>query len=51
MEPEMTPEEFEKVVEPVLLEYFEHGDTDEVEVFTTLILQSDLSKLNLFWTL
>lgn len=31
MEPEMTPEEFGKVVEPVLLEYFEHGDTGEVE--------------------
>lgn len=28
----MTPQEFGKVVEPVLLEYFEHGDTGEVEV-------------------
>ncbi|CAC5417831.1 PDCD4 [Mytilus coruscus] len=31
VEPEMTQEEFMKVVEPVLLEYFEHGDTFEVE--------------------
>ncbi|XP_046565692.1 programmed cell death protein 4-like [Haliotis rubra] len=38
IDPELTQREFEAVLEPVLLEYFEHGDTREVE--------EDLSDLN-----
>ncbi|XP_071090513.1 programmed cell death protein 4-like [Haliotis cracherodii] len=38
IDPELTQREFEAVLEPVLLEYFEHGDTREVE--------DDLSDLN-----
>jgi hypothetical protein len=43
MEPEMTPEEFGKVVEPVLLEYFEHGDTGEVEVGIDISIEWSLT--------
>jgi programmed cell death protein 4 len=43
MEPEMTPEEFGKVVEPVLLEYFEHGDTGEVEVGIDILIEWSLT--------
>ncbi|XP_078587277.1 programmed cell death protein 4-like isoform X4 [Branchiostoma floridae x Branchiostoma japonicum] len=30
--PELTPEEVEKTIKPVIQEYFEHGDTNEVAV-------------------
>lgn len=30
--PELTPEEFFKLAEPIVLEYYEHGDTHEVAV-------------------
>lgn len=30
--PELTEDEFENTVYPLLLEYFEHGDTNEVVV-------------------
>lgn len=30
--PELTPEEFFKLAEPIILEYYEHGDTHEVAV-------------------
>jgi hypothetical protein len=39
----MTPEEFGKVVEPVLLEYFEHGDTGEVEVGIDISIEWSLT--------
>ena len=30
--PEMTREDFEKFIDPVVMEYFEHGDTKDVVV-------------------
>jgi hypothetical protein len=30
--PELTREDFEKFIEPVIMEYFEHGDTKDVLV-------------------
>ena len=30
--PEMTPADFEKFIEPVVMEYFEHGDSKDVLV-------------------
>ncbi|XP_017872195.1 PREDICTED: programmed cell death protein 4 [Drosophila arizonae] len=39
---EITPEEFFKLAEPIVLEYYEHGDTHEVAVSFDEILQSPL---------
>ncbi|EDW00323.1 programmed cell death protein 4 [Drosophila grimshawi] len=39
---ELTPEEFFKLAEPIVLEYYEHGDTHEVAVSFDEILQSPL---------
>ena len=30
--PQMTPEDFEKFLEPIVMEYFEHGDSADVIV-------------------
>ena len=32
IKPEKTMEEVHKLLEPVLLEYYEHGDTSDVQV-------------------
>ncbi|EDW78382.2 uncharacterized protein Dwil_GK16207 [Drosophila willistoni] len=39
---EITPEEFFKLAEPIVLEYYEHGDTHEVAVSFDEILQGPL---------
>lgn len=39
---EISPEEFFKLAEPIVLEYYEHGDTHEVAVSFDEILQSPL---------
>ncbi|SPP78097.1 programmed cell death protein 4 [Drosophila guanche] len=39
---ETTPEEFFKLAEPIVLEYYEHGDTHEVALSFDEILQSPL---------
>ena len=40
--PELMPEEFFKLVEPIVLEYYEHGDTHEVAVSLDEILTGPL---------
>lgn len=40
--PELTPEEFFKLAEPIVLEYYEHGDTHEVAVNFDEILTGNL---------
>ncbi|XP_017473472.1 PREDICTED: programmed cell death protein 4 [Rhagoletis zephyria] len=40
--PELTPEEFFKLAEPIVLEYYEHGDTHEVAVSFDEILTGPL---------
>ncbi|XP_004524871.1 programmed cell death protein 4 [Ceratitis capitata] len=40
--PEVTPEEFFKLAEPIVLEYYEHGDTHEVAVSFDEILTGPL---------
>lgn len=40
--PEMTPEEFFKLAEPIILEYYEHGHTHEVAVGLDEILTGNL---------
>ena len=36
--PEMTPADFEKFIEPVVMEYFEHGDSKDVLVSPVPVL-------------
>lgn len=40
--PEITPEDFFKMIEPIILEYYEHGDTHEVAVSIDEILTGPL---------
>ena len=40
--PEITPEDFFKMLEPVILEYYEHGDTHEVAMSIDEILTGPL---------
>lgn len=40
--PELSPEEFFKMAEPIILEYYEHGDTHEVAVLLDEILTGQL---------
>ncbi|XP_055376372.1 programmed cell death protein 4 [Condylostylus longicornis] len=40
--PEVTPEEFFKQTEPIILEYYEHGDTHEVAISLDEILTGQL---------
>lgn len=43
--PEPTPEEFFKSIEPIILEYFEHGDTHEVAISLDEIVFGSLRPL------
>jgi len=43
--PETTPEEFFKMIEPIILEYFEHGDTNEVAISLDEIIVGSLRPL------
>ena len=36
--PEMTPADFEKFIEPVVMEYYEHGDSKDVLVSPVLVV-------------
>lgn len=40
--PELTPEQYFKIAEPIILEYYEHGDTHEVAVLLDEILTGHL---------
>ncbi|XP_055312032.1 programmed cell death protein 4 [Sitodiplosis mosellana] len=42
---ETTPEEFFKMIEPIILEYFEHGDTNEVAISLDEIIVGSLRPL------
>lgn len=42
---ETTPEEFFKMIEPIILEYFEHGDTNEVAMSLDEIIVGSLRPL------
>lgn len=42
---ETTPEEFFKMIEPIILEYFEHGDTNEVAISLDEIIIGSLRPL------
>jgi len=42
---ETTPEEFFKMIEPIILEYFEHGDTNEVAISLDEIVMGSLRTL------
>lgn len=42
---ETTPEEFFKMIEPIILEYFEHGDTSEVAISLDEIIIGSLRPL------
>lgn len=42
---EATPEEFFKMIEPIILEYFEHGDTNEVAISLDEVIVGSLRQL------
>ena len=46
--PEMTPADFEKFIEPVVMEYYEHGDSKDVLVSPVFVV--DFFCLFPFWT-
>ena len=46
--PEMTPADFEKFIEPVVMEYYEHGDSKDVLV--SPVFAVDIFFLLPFWT-
>ena len=46
--PEMTPADFEKFIEPVVMEYYEHGDSKDVLVSPVFVVY--FFYLFPFWT-